>query len=322
MQMFTGWKILMEKKKRRQRSKTRIISPKKDKTAGLSRDEIRSLNKKRIKRKRKIKRIATLSLFSVALAGVCVALVFAIFFKINTIEVHGTRMYSDEQILKESGIDKDDNLFSINENRVNKKVSKSLPYIRSIKVKRRLPDTLVLEVNSSNEIAAIERGSGFVLLDEKGKVLQKNASMLREGVAVVTGVEVKEIVEGEQITLKNESLTENFVLVLNSVKESEINLLTEIQYDKKGNVRFIYDDRIKIELGSTVNLDKKIKRAKATLDKENEINPYSEGVLDLKTEPYVYFRPGKINEPEKKGVNKTTQKVENASEKTTNTTEN
>ena len=42
----------MEEKKRRAKSKTRIIPPKKDKTEGMSRDEIRSINKKKIKRKR------------------------------------------------------------------------------------------------------------------------------------------------------------------------------------------------------------------------------------------------------------------------------
>ena len=30
----------------------------------------------------------------------------------------------------------------------------------------------------------------------------------------------------------------------------------------------------------------------AALEKENEINAYSEGTLDLKTEPYVYFKSG------------------------------
>ena len=313
----------MEEKKRRAKSKTRIIPPKKDKTEGMSRDEIRSINKKKIKRKRKIKRIATLGLFSMVLAGVCVVLVLAIFFKISNVEVKGTRMYSDQQILQEAGIDTGDNLFSVNEDRVNKKVSKALPYIKNIRVKRKLPDTLILEVTSASEVAAIEKGAGFVLLDSNGKVLEENASMLREGVAVVTGINAKSIQKGETIALKDEALTESFLLVLKSVEDSEINLFTEIQYDKKGEVRFIYDDRIRIEFGSTVNLEKKIKRAKAALDKENEINPYSEGVLDLKTEPYVYFRAGKIDEPEKKkDTNKTTKKVENTSENTTETTEN
>lgn len=313
----------MEEKKRRAKSKTRIIPPKKDKTEGMSRDEIRSLNKKKIKRKRKIKRIAKLGLFSMVLAGVCVVLVLAIFFKISSVEVQGTRMYSDQQILQEAGIDTGDNLFSVNEDRVNRKVSKALPYIKNIRVKRKLPDTLILEVTSASEVAAIEKGAGFVLLDSNGKVLEENASMLREGVAVVTGINAKSIQKGETIALKDEALTESFLLVLKSVEDSEINLLTEIQYDKKGEVRFIYDDRIRIEFGSTVNLEKKIKRAKAALDKENEINPYSEGVLDLKTEPYVYFRAGKIDEPEKKkDTNKTTKKVENTSENTTETTEN
>ena len=39
--------------------------------------------------------------------------------------------------------------------------------------------------------------------------------------------------------------------------------------------------------------------------KENEINSYSEGVLDLRTEPYAYFSPG---EEETTGQQKPTDK--------------
>ena len=49
----------------------------------------------------------------------------------------------------------------------------------------------------------------------------------------------------------------------------------------------------------------------AAIEKENEINSYSEGVLDLKTEPYAYFSPG---EEETTGQQKPSdQKGENPS---------
>ena len=49
------------KRKRSGRSATKIIPPKKKKTENLSRDEVRSINKKKIRRKRKAKRFALLA---------------------------------------------------------------------------------------------------------------------------------------------------------------------------------------------------------------------------------------------------------------------
>jgi hypothetical protein len=53
-----------------------------------------------------------------------------------------------------------------------------------------------------------------------------------------------------------------------------------------------YDNRIKILVGSSVNLETKILRAAAAIERENEINQYETGVLDLRTEPKVYFKTG------------------------------
>lgn len=311
--------MLMEQRKRKKskRSQTRIIPPKKNKTEGLSRDEIRSINKKKIRRKRKLKRLLTLSFLFIVIAGVSVALIMTVFFKINTIQITGEKVYSDEEIIEKIKVDKGTNLFRVNQERINKKIPGELPYIKSVTIERQLPDTLIINVKSTKEIAAIENKSGFILLDETGKVLDKDSQMLREGVAVISGVSLKSAVEGEIISLKTEELTESFIITLRSIKKSGLNLLTKINISKNGEIELEYDERIAIKLGSTTNIDKKIERAKAALDKENEINPYSEGVLDLKTEPYAYFSAGREETTEKPKKEEKTTAVSESSVSTT-----
>ena len=58
------------------------------------------------------------------------------------------------------------------------------------------------------------------------------------------------------------------------------------------DIKIKYDDRITFAVGSLTNIETKLARGVAALEKENEINAYSEGTLDLKTEPYVYFKSG------------------------------
>ena len=274
-------------------SKTKIIPPKKKQLESLSKDEIRSINKKKIKRKRKARKIALLAALFTVVMSVGVVLVLAIFFKINTVTIKGDRVYSDKEIILKSGIETGENLFKINEEMLNENLSKSLPYIKSVTLERQLPDTLIVTVKATREVAAFQYGAGFILVDAEGKVLDRDASMLRDNVAVVNGAVLKGAPEGERIIIGSEEDTTNFVALLKGIVESGITPVTEITITKDGQYELKYDDRITVKLGSVENITTKLKRAVAALDKEYEINMYAEGVLDLRTEPYAYFNAGK-----------------------------
>lgn len=282
------------KKSSPKRAQTKIIPPKK--VENLSRDEVRSRNKKRIKRKRKIKKLAVLFLLAVAIICTGVLLALTVFFKINTVKITGAKVYANTQIIEQGGIETGKSLFSITEEELNEILPKRLPYIKSVKLIRKLPDTLTIEVTATRESAAFVSGSGYVLVDDTAKVLDTNASMLRENVAIVSGVQPKNIVEGEIISLGKTDIDEDFKIVLSTLEKSDFSGVTEIVLTDKGEFKLIYEDRITIKLGTMENLSTKLQRAKAAIDKENLINPYSEGVLDLKTEPYAFFKNGAEDE--------------------------
>ncbi len=273
------------------RAQTKIVSPKK-KTENLSRDEVRSINKKRIRRKRKIKKLVALFLLAFVMMCAGVLLALTVFFKINTVKITGSKVYANAQVLEAGGIEIGDGLFSVNEEKLNEVLSEKLPYIKSVKVIRKLPDTLSIQVTATREAAAFISTAGYILVDDTGKVLDTDAQMLRENVAVVTGVQPKNAIEGKSVSLGNDNINEDFKTVLSTLQASEFNGVTEIILTENGEFKLLYEDRITIKLGSMENLGLKLKRAKAAIDKENLINPYSEGVLDLKTEPYAYFKSG------------------------------
>lgn len=283
----------MENKSRKKpKKKTVLVPPKKNKKTPLSRDEVRSINKKKMSRRRKLKK----NILSILLAGVvmCVGLVlvFSLFFKTNTITVTGDKAYSDKMVIDNSGIEIGDNLFKVNEEKLSQKLSKDLPYIKAVTIERKLPDTIIINVEAAKEVGAITTQKGFVLLDETGKVLDKNASILKENVAVIKNVKLKEYAEGEIVVLSDEKKTETLVKLFEAIKKAEMQLLTEIDLKSVNDIKIKYDDRITFAVGSLTNIDTKLARGMAALEKENEINAYSEGTLDLKTEPYVYFKSG------------------------------
>lgn len=282
----------MDNKKvnKRKHSATKIIPPKAN-SAPLSRDEIRSINKKKVKRRRKAKRLALLLFMAIAIICVCIVLVFSFFFKVGSVKVTGDNVYADKEIIQKSGIEIGESLFLIDAENLNETLTTALPYIKNVTVEKKLPDSVTLKISATREVAAFQKESGFVLVDETGKVLDKNSSMLRDGVAVVNGAKLKSAPEGGKVELSN-GLTDDFISVLNAISNGKLKLLTEINVKEQGEFELRYDGRITIKLGTVDNVETKLKRAVATLEKENEINPYSEGVLDLRTDGFAYFRPG------------------------------
>ena len=94
-----------------------------------------------------------------------------VFFKVNQFEVEGNQRYSTEEIAKASGVSKGDNLFLVNKTETARKLLDELAYVRSVNIKRKLPDTLVITVAETNAAAAIQSGKEWWLVNEEGKVL-------------------------------------------------------------------------------------------------------------------------------------------------------
>ncbi len=295
-------------RKTKKRGKTVLKPPKKKVNQNLSRDEQRSINKKKLARKRKMQKNLITLLLGLCVICIGVVLVFSLFFKINTISVIGENIYSDKMVSEKSGVEFGTNLFRVNEKEISEKLSKELPFIKSVTLERKLPDTLVINIQSTKEVAAVASNGAFVLIDETGKVLDKNASILRENVAVVTNVKLENATEGEQITLTKQEKTDALLTLLEALKKSGLELLTEINLKNINDIKIRYDDRITFEVGSLTNIDTKLARGVAALEKENEISSYSKGTLDLKTEPYVYFKAGSEETTKKENTKKQQKK--------------
>ena len=101
-----------------------------------------------------------------------------------------------------------------------------------------------------------------------------------------------------------ELIIQDNVNLLEAIKNTDMQLLTEIDLKNINDIKIKYDDRITFAVGSLTNIETKLARGLAALEKENEINAYSEGTLDLKTEPYVYFKSGSDKKEKKETAKK------------------
>ena len=96
------------------------------------------------------------------------------FKNINTVEVQGNAIYSAEEIRSASGIQKGDNLFTLNKEAAAGSIKASLPYVETVSIIRFLPDKIVIEVKESDATFAVTTDTNTTwLINSVGKALEQ-----------------------------------------------------------------------------------------------------------------------------------------------------
>ena len=109
----------------------------------------------RNKRKRKRGKGRLGPLFKLLCAGaVAVALTMGatVFFQVETVAVTGNSRYSQEEIIKATGIQTGDNLFRMNKYQIAHQVLQGLPYVEELTIRR----TIVITVKEWDAVARVE----------------------------------------------------------------------------------------------------------------------------------------------------------------------
>ena len=130
----------------------------------------------------------------IAAAAACAKLPY---FQTEVIAVIGNEEVTDEEIIKLSGLQVGDSVFSVVPIVTHHKIKENL-YIESVNINIRPPDKIEIVVKERDNLAQFEKDGKFVVTDSKGMVLdiskEQRQTTLIEGLTV-TGAEKKETIE-------------------------------------------------------------------------------------------------------------------------------
>lgn len=158
-------------------------------------------------------------LFAVLLVTAAVVVACVVFFRVNTVTVTGAARYTEQEVLDVAGIQTGDNLVALPKNRIANRILNQLPYVRSVNIRRALPDGVLITVTEHEAAAAVSDGSGWwYIAAQKGKLLERVTSP--GTVMTVTGLTAVEPEAGENLQVDEEQQARlSYVLSLLSALE-------------------------------------------------------------------------------------------------------
>lgn len=272
--------------------KAKVNSKRTSPQESKSRDERRREYAMAKRRKNCIKRILTGLFFFIFLAAVAVTLCFTVFFKVSVITVEGETQYSTEEIIKSSAIKQGESLFGFSAQEVSSSITQSLPYIGKATVKRSIPDTVTITVESAEPSCAMKTDTGYILIDKDQKVLEKT-NKIDSSIPVIalSGVEKADV--GFPIKLKDTQVMSSFSIVVSSAEKAGLNV-TSYDLSDSSNIKIICENgEVTLKLGkvSADTIDRKLLLASEAIKKEKENGNSVKGTFDLTYDGKAYFSP-------------------------------
>ena len=190
------------------------------------------------------KLLSILLIFAAILAG-CI-----IFFRVNTMVVSGNSRYTQEEIIAAAGVEKGDNLFTLNKYQIANRILTQLPYVDDVAISRKLPDTLIFEVSESTGVAWVESGGAYWLLDDRCKLLEVGDAALVQGKPQVLGLDPQNPAVGNLLTVlpEQQDKLERLQAFLKAIRSRVMtgSLKGFIDLSSANEIRFGYGDNLTV----------------------------------------------------------------------------
>ena len=225
------------------------------------------------------------------LVVVCAAAVLALtlFFKVESVEVTGNSRYSAQEIQDACGVSLGDNLYLLSKPDMVQRLHQQLPYIDEVRITRRLPNTLCVQVTEFSTVYAVEQEGTVWLLTSGGKIVETAAE--RGDTPLIDGCELLAPSLGGDVS---------FALELQNRQESLFALLTALESaELTGDVRAIhlgdptvltmdYTERFTVEMPYGADYPRLLRYLTLVIE---ELETNLTGVIDLTRDGEPHFRP-------------------------------
>ena len=217
---------------------------------------------------------------------ICMAIVIALtlFFRVDSVVVSGQQRYTEEEIRTASGVHPGDNMYLLNKHEVARNILRELPYISTIRINRRLPDTLLIEIQESGKPMAVVQDGSAWLVSSDGKIVEQKPEAEAVNYGLITGCELLAPSVGTSIALATEyaAQQESLINLLEALEDAGItDEVDGIRLDDLSYINMDYGGRFTVRIAYNADYSWELTKLTQTLARE-EIQSNMTGTIDLR----------------------------------------
>lgn len=243
---------------------------------------------KKKKKKTKSHKILRFIILSSLFIGGLIAFLLSPLFTIQEIIVENNNQIETQTIIDLSEIQISGNVFKISKGKTIKNI-KTNAYVDSVKIKRKLPNKIVIHIEERYRTFQIKTETGYVYINNQGYILE--ISDVKLEVPEIAGI-TENLEIGKRIIEEDLQKLEQVLKIIKSAANKQIEkLITRIDITDKNNYTLLLETEGKeIHLGDASNIDTKFAYIKYYIENEKGKNGKIFVNVDLNKNKYPYFR--------------------------------
>lgn len=228
-------------------------------------DNARKKQRKAAKRRRMTPFLIVISIF---LAAAAIYLCLTMLFNVDYIKIEGNTIYSENELIKTSGIEKGENLFEVDIAYAEDKLYSVFNYVEEVDVKRSFPNSVVITITEAEPFSVIEEADGFTLVSGRGKVLERGLEEAPYGMLTVRGPSTVTSTDDDKKRM------DLMLRIIGNMIELEMENYNFLDLTDTLEITMIYENRVKVNLGNELELDYKLQFAHKVITEDLEKTGY------------------------------------------------
>ena len=252
--------------------------------------EARERYEKKLKIVTRNRRILFGTVAVVVVAAVFAVLSLTVLFNVSEVKVaKAGKHYQPEQIIEAADVEVGDNMVATNWDRVKEKVEQKLPYVLSLEIKKTASGKITFSVVDDTATLVFKTSKGYALADANCKVLEiVKEKPKNNGLTLLTVKNRINADPGETISFADDSESILYDTIRTAIKNSGIGNITGIDISDPENIYLEYQNRYRLYLGNSEDIEYKLREAKKIIAEEDENDPNQIGEINLSILKKVY----------------------------------
>jgi len=206
----------------------------------------------------------------------------------KNIEIKGNKYVKSEDIIKILDIKDDKNIFRYNINNM-EKILLTNNYIDKVKIKRKLPNTLSINIIEKEIAANLYNGNIYCYIDKNGTFIDKFDKDNKDNNIIKVNINYN-LINSQNIKFNNKENEKSLLYLLEYIKEESIyKKIKSIDMTNANTINIYTKDDINIFLNKDEELKYNISRVSTILSDLQNKNQNG-GELDLSTGKYALYR--------------------------------